>query len=131
MLEIKCKYGHIWHADIVHFVSRLMSGINFGRNHLCYSSYPSNIYGRMQISSSWNECNGSEARYKYGCWCCCDKLEKQSTNDRHFWRNSSGMCIKFLELIGIFQESGDNLKDCRTIVFMSFVFLIDTSEVIF
>ncbi|XP_039683402.1 uncharacterized protein [Medicago truncatula] len=37
------------------------------RNHLCYSSYPSNIYGRMQISSSWNECNGSEMRYKYGC----------------------------------------------------------------
>ncbi|XP_039690991.1 uncharacterized protein [Medicago truncatula] len=32
------------------------------RNHLCYSSYPSNIYGRMQISSSWNECNGFEAR---------------------------------------------------------------------
>lgn len=36
------------------------------RHHLCYSPHPCDIYGRMQVSGSWNECDGPKARYHNG-----------------------------------------------------------------
>ena len=41
----------------------------------------------MQISCSWNECNGPKTWYQHGSWISCYQFEEQSKNDQHIWRN--------------------------------------------
>lgn len=79
-----------------------------------------NIFWRMQISCSWNECHGLETWDQHGSWCCGNKLEEQSANDQHIWRDSAGQiqctALVYSELVIFFfflflkLSSGKNIE---------------------